>query len=213
VLPGKGFQRQPLCRDWCLIGKIVRYADAMSKAVVARWQNWDANGVEHLVVREGPREIVAESVVVGSAEDSSFALRYRIRCDKSWRVRSAEVAVVGSDRKIEIAGDGKGNWSDASGKKLPKLAGAIDIDLSATPFTNTLPIRRLKLRAGQSAEIVTVYVLAPALTMTTDPQRYTCLEPLKRYRYESLDSDFTREIEVDRRGMVVTYPGLFRRLL
>ena len=47
----------------------------------------------------------------------------------------------------------------------------------------------------------------------TDPQRYTCLAPLKRYRYESIDSDFTREIEVDSRGLVVTYPGLFRRLL
>jgi hypothetical protein len=185
----------------------------MSRSIVARWQSWDAKGIEHLVLREGSREVVAESVVVGSADDSVFALRYLIRCDKSWRVRSAEVAVIGSDRKIEIAGDGKGNWSDSSGKHLPKLAGATDIDLSATPFTNTLPIRRLKLRAGHSAEIVTVYILAPALTLATDPQRYTCLEPLKRYRYESIDSDFMREIEVDRRGMVVTYPGLFRRLL
>ena len=185
----------------------------MAKAVAARWQDWDAKGIEHLVLREGVREIVAESVVVGSADDSVFAIRYRIRCDKSWRVRSAEISVVGDNRKIEIAGDGKGNWTDASGKRLPKLAGAIDIDLSVTPFTNTLPVRRLKLRAGQSAEIVTVYILAPALTLTTDPQRYTCLEPLKRYRYESIDSDFTRDIEVDSRGLVVTYPGLFRRLL
>jgi len=185
----------------------------MSKAVVARWQSWDAKGIEHLVLREGSREVVAESVVVGSADRAPFAIRYRIRCDKSWRVRSAEVAVVGSDRKIEITGDGKGNWSDSSGKRLPKLAGAIDIDLSATPFTNTLPICRLKLRAGQSAEIVTVYILAPTLTLTTDPQRYTCLEPLKRYRYESIDSDFTRDIEVDKHALVITYPGLFRRQL
>jgi uncharacterized protein len=185
----------------------------MSNTIVARWQDWDAKGIEHLVLREGAREIVAESVVVGGENDPVFAARYRVRCDKSWRVRSAELSMVGSDRKIEIAGDGEGNWSDASGKPLPKLAGAIDIDLSASPFTNTLPIRRLKLRSGQSAEIVTVYILLPALTMTTDPQRYTCLEPLKRYRYESIDSDFTRDIEVDRSGLVVTYPGLFRRLM
>jgi hypothetical protein len=185
----------------------------MSQSIVARWQDWDAKGIEHLVLREGARAIVAESVVVGSADGAVFALRYRIRCDKSWRVRSAEVDLLGSDRKIEIVGDGKGNWSDASGKRLPKLTGAIDIDLSATPFTNTLPIRRLKLRDGQSAEIVAVYILVPALTMTTDPQRYTCLEPRKRYRYESIDSDFTRDIEIDNRALVVTYPGLFRRLL
>jgi hypothetical protein len=185
----------------------------MSNAVIARWQDWGARGIEHLVLRESPGEIVAESVVVGSADDAVFAVRYRIRCDKSWRVRGAEIRIVGNDRKIEIAGDGKGNWSDASGKSMRKLAGAIDIDLSVTPFTNTLPIRRLKLRAGQAAEIVTVYILAPALTLTTDAQRYTCLEPRRRYRYESIDGDFTRDIEVDKLALVVTYPGLFRRLL
>ena len=185
----------------------------MSKPIVARWQDWDARGIEHLVLREGMREIVAESVVVGVADGTPFALRYRIRCDKLWRVRSAEIEIVGENRKIEIAGDGTGNWSGASGKPIPKLKGAIDIDLSATPFTNTLPIRRLKLKPGQSAEITTVYILVPALTLATDPQRYTCIEARKRYRYESLDSDFMREIEVDRHGLVVNYPGLFRRLL
>ena len=128
-------------------------------------------------------------------------------------MRNAELGIVGDARKIEIAGDGKGNWTDGAGKSLPKLTGAIDIDLSVTPFTNTLPIRRLKLSAGQSAEILTVYILAPALTLVTDPQRYTCLVPGTRYRYESLDSDFTRDIDVDDHALVVTYPGLFRRLL
>ncbi len=191
----------------------VRYAKAVTKLVVARWQDWDAKGIEHLVLREGPREIVAESVVVASADGLNFALRYSIRCDRSWRVRNAEVGIVGDARKIEIAGDGKGNWADGAGKSLPKLAGAIDIDLSVSPFTNTLPIRRLRLSAGQSAEIVAVYIVAPALTLVTDPQRYTCVVPGKRYRYESLDSDFTREIDVDDHGLVVTYPDLFRRLL
>jgi hypothetical protein len=181
-------------------------------ATVARWQTWDARGIEHLVLREGRDEIVAESVVVASADRSKFAIQYRVRCDKSWRVRTAEIALVGSDRRIEIAGDGKGNWTNASGKPMPKLAGAIDIDLSVTPFTNTLPIRRLRLQARQSAEIVTVYILAPALTLTTDPQRYTRLGE-RRYRYQSLDSGFARDIQVDRRGLVVTYPGLFRRLM
>ena len=185
----------------------------MSKPIVARWQDWDARGIEHLVLREGSREIVAESMVVGAANGKPFALRYRIRCDKLWRVRVAEITMVGENRKVEISGDGKGNWSHASGKALPKLKGAIDIDLSATPFTNTLPILRLKLKPGQSAEIATVYILAPALTLATDPQRYTCLEARRRYRYESLDSDFMREIEVDGHGLVVNYPGLFRRLV
>ena len=50
------------------------------------------------------------------------------------------------------------------------------------------------------------------LTVTKDPQRYSCIESRARYRYESLDSDFVREIETDRDGLVVIYPGLFRRI-
>jgi hypothetical protein len=87
------------------------------------------------------------------------------------------------------------------------------VDLSITPFTNTLPIRRLSLPTGQTAEILAVYIQLPSLAITTDRQRYTCLEAGKRYRYESVDSDFTRDVEVDEHGLVVTYPGLFRRVL
>ena len=95
---------------------------------------------------------------------------------------------------------------------MPQLGAAIDIDLSITPFTNTLPIRRLHLQSGQSEEIVCVYVQFPGLDITTDRQRYTCLEPRRLYRYESLDSDFSRDITVDDEALIVTYPGLFRRL-
>ena len=85
------------------------------------------------------------------------------------------------------------------------------MDLPITPFTNTLPIRRLALAAGASAEIDVVYVRAPALSVEVDRQRYTCLEPMRRYRYEAVDGSFTAEIEVDSRGLVVMYPELFRR--
>jgi uncharacterized protein len=123
------------------------------------------------------------------------------------------VSLVGNDRRLDIASDGAGRWSDHAGTQLPELAGAIDVDLSATPFTNTLPIRRLGLRSGQSETIQVVYVQFPDLTVTIDRQCYTCLEPGRRYRHESVDSDFTREIEVDGNGLVMAYPGLFRRAL
>jgi hypothetical protein len=185
----------------------------MSETTIVRWQDWSGKGIEHLVLRDGPEDIVAEAVILGATDEGVFAARYRIVCDKSWRVRKAEISQIGEGYAIELASDGAGNWVDGSVTPLPRLASAIDIDISVTPFTNTLPIRRLGLQAGQSAEILAAYVQLPGLAFTTDRQRYTCLEPNRRYRYESLDSDFTRDIEVDDRGLVVTYPGLFRRML
>jgi uncharacterized protein len=188
-------------------------APSIGNRVVARWQAWSGEGIEHLVLDERPGEIVAEAVIIGTAGDEAIAARYQIRCDAQWRVRKAEIAQIGDGRAVELASDGAGNWRDGSNAAMPQLAGAIDVDISITPFTNTLPIRRLNLQEGQGAEIVAVYIQVPGLAITIDRQRYTCLESGRRYRYESVDSDFTRDIEVDAHGLVVTYPGLFRRLL
>ncbi len=184
----------------------------MENRIVARWQDWSGTGIEHLVLREGPDQIVAEAAILAGANDQVFAARYRIQCDSYWRVRKAEIGLIGGS-VVELASDGAGKWVDGSAASLRDLGGAIDIDISATPFTNTLPIRRLQLGAGQSRDIVAVYVLLPDLSVTTDRQRYTCLEPGRLYRYESVDTDFTRDIEVDDHGLVVTYPGVFRRVL
>jgi uncharacterized protein len=185
----------------------------MSHTIVARWQDWSGSGIEHLCLTENVDRVFAESVVVGTADDEPFAMRYRIACDQKWRVKKVEIERLGSDHSIQLTSDGAGNWVDGSAAPLPLLRGAIDVDISATPFTNTLPIRRLSPRLGQPQEILAVYVQVPTLSVITDRQRYTCLEESKRYRYESVDSDFTRDIEVDKHGLVVNYPGLFRRAL
>jgi hypothetical protein len=185
----------------------------MSRTVVARWKDWSGEGLEHLVLQERNDGVSAESLVLTPPEDTAVAAWYRIVCDPGWRVRRLEVSLLDEPRRIELSSDGAGRWTDTVGTPRPDLAGAIDVDLTATPFTNTLPIRRLHLAAGQAETIRVVYVRFPELEVTISRQRYTCLEPRRRYRYESVDSDFTREIEVDEDGLVVTYPGLFRRAL
>jgi hypothetical protein len=67
-----------------------------------------------------------------------------------------------------------------------------------------------RLAVGAAADIIVVYVTFPDLAVSADPQRYTRLAE-STYRFESLDGGFVRDIEVDEHGLVVTYPGLFRR--
>jgi uncharacterized protein len=177
---------------------------------VVRWEDWTGHGLQHLVLTERAEAIVADAVCV-VAEEGLFGARYRIRCDPAWRCRELDVEIVGTDARLRLRGDGTGGWTDGDGAPLPALAGAVDVDLPITPFTNTLPIRRLALAARARAEISVVYVRPPDLTVEIDRQIYTCLEPLRRYRYEAVDGTFTRDIEVDPQGLVLTYPGLFRR--
>lgn len=185
----------------------------MSTTTVARWRDWTGTGIEHLVLVEQSDEVVAESALLGTTDlGAVYAMRYRIRCDQSWQVRELGISLVGDARRFELVSDGAGAWRNDAGVPMPELAGAFDVDLPVTPFTNTLPIRRLGLAVGAAAEIMVAFVGFPDLAVTLESQRYTRIDEL-RYRFESLDGDFVRDIDVDEHGLVVTYPGLFRREL
>jgi hypothetical protein len=176
------------------------------------WAAWEGPGLEHLRMVEREAEVVADGVILGVAERRPFRLRYQLRCDAAWRVRALQVqSLAQPDRPLELLADGAGRWSGRDGS----LERCIDLDISASPFTNTLPIRRLSLEPGESAELSVAYLAVPELWVRPVRQRYTCLEWLPgggRYRYESVGSDFTAELPVDADGLVLDYPGLFRRV-
>lgn len=181
----------------------------MPASIIARWTNWAGQGLEHLVLRQLPGCQAAESVIIGA--DKGSAWQYAVICDQGWRLRSARLHRIGQDRSVELRSDGAGRWTDGVGRHLPDLDGAIDLDISGTPFTNTLPIRRLRLREGQSAELRMACLDLEKLTVGLRMQRYTCLETGRRYRFEALEPVFEAELTVDEAGLVRDYPGLFRR--
>lgn len=150
----------------------------------------------------------ADIDVRSTVEDGDERYEYEAVLHPDWVFRTLQVRSH-EGRKIHLHRSADGSWH-LDGASRPDLVEAVDIDLAFSPFTNTLPIRRLRLAVGDAAEITTAYVDAPSLQVLPDPQRYTRVA-VDRYLYESLDSDFTREITVDPDGFVVDYPGLFRR--
>jgi uncharacterized protein len=183
------------------------------------WSPWTGPGLEHLHLLQRQEDIVADGLILGVQEQTPFRLRYEIRCDLQWRVRAIQLSLLdGSSHSLHFFADGAGNWTTESGEALPSLKGCLDVDISATPFTNTLPIRRLALQPGSSATLGMVYFTIPQMHVEATQQRYTCLEITPaggRYRYESLVdgvSSFTADLPVDQDGLVLDYPELFRRV-
>lgn len=174
-----------------------------------RWKAENDFGLEHLVLRTDIDDIEIDSVVIGN-RFTPYGARYHLRCAADWSVRLVEIDVVGG-ALLRLTADGLGNWFDSMGVAIPALEGCIDVDISSTPFTNTLPIRRLGLVRGERRELQVVYVPLPNLKLAVTTQAYTCLEPGQRYRYEGLFRAFEAELEVDADGLVLNYPGLFKR--
>ncbi|WP_424448326.1 putative glycolipid-binding domain-containing protein [Microbacterium arborescens] len=102
-------------------------------------------------------------------------------------------------------------YSDDGTRIVGEVDGAIDIDITATPATNALPIRRLKLTVGGHADVEVAWVQVPSLDVGLGRQRYTRVGP-RAYCFESRDRDFRRTITVDDDGFVLSYPGLFERV-
>ena len=212
-------------RGWEHFGEPVGYSEAGSRAdrkgwrVIREvmWSTWDAPGLEHLRLSMHNDGVVADGIVIGVTEGRPFRVAYEVRCDVGWRVRAVRVGVPGSELPgVDLLSDGQGNWTTPDGHAVSELRGCIDVDISVTPFTNTLPIRRLGLAPTGSAELSVAYFEGTELQAWPEPHRYTCLEKSSRgglYRFLSLDGGLTTDLPVDADGLVLDYPGLFKRVL
>src|SRR5215218_1916032 len=128
------------------------------------WVPWEAPGLEHLRLVTSDGGVVANGLVIGLEAGRPFRIGYEIRCDGGWRVQGVRVATPDSERPVfELLTDGEGHWKRRGGDPVPELDGCIDVDISATPFTNILPIRRLGLKPGESEELTVTYIRVPEL--------------------------------------------------
>jgi hypothetical protein len=180
------------------------------------WSAWEKPGLGHLRLAVRESGVVADGITLGVAEGRPFRLAYEVRCDAYWRVRATRLGVPGRPPKVELLSDGENNWTWPDGRAVGYLEGCRYVDIAETPFTNTLPIKRLGLAPGESAEIKVAYFDGAELQPWPEPQRYACLEKGDGgglYRFESLDGGFTADLPVDPDGLVLDYPGLFKRAL
>lgn len=166
-----------------------------------RWVGSEESSTEACDVAMSDRGMVANGVV----ETSAWRLLYCVETDEIGRFRTGELTT--GSRTLRLS-NSAGRWT-VNDEPRDDLEGATEIDISVTPLTNSLPIRRLGLAIGESADVDTAWIAVPSLTVVRDPQRYTRIGE-KQWLYESRDSDFRAILTVDDEGLVLDYPGLFR---
>jgi uncharacterized protein len=183
------------------------------------WSSQEEPGLEYLRLLQLPDGIIADSIILGVHEQKPFHINYEIQCNAQWRLQAVHVSLLsGSPQSLHLFIDNEGTWTTEGGEKISSLQGCLDVDISGTPFTNTLPIRRLALQQGSVATLRMAYIMIPELQMKVTEQCYTCLDVTPvggRYRFESLKdgmSSFTAELPLDKDGLVLDYPGLFCRV-
>jgi hypothetical protein len=191
------------------------------------WQRTDTTGGEFAVFDDRTGLVARGSAFAVSPV--AYSCRYELATDADWASARFEGSAEGAgwQRTLRMERTG-GAWRVTTKEQgnlnavaptapLPgaedpgRLYDAIDIDLYASPLTNTLPIRRLGLLgqpAGTARTIVAAWVLLPSLAVVLSEQTYTVLGEGK-IRYSS--GDFMADLTVDPDGFAVDYPQLATR--
>jgi len=173
-----------------------------------RWQPVDGVGLEHCHVSEAADGVTVRSSLIGEFEGLAFGAFYEIALDPDWTFRSL-VLRRHDGGVLRLASNGEGDWK-IDGQRAPALEGCLDIDISGSPLTNTLPIRRARFTDGTPQRFDMVWIPLDTLEPFRDGQIYTKLDDT-HFRYEAADGSFTQVLTVDADGFVLDYPTLFRR--
>ena len=168
---------------------------------------WQASegGSEVCVLERAGRGLRLRGTVLTHEAKRPIELRYAVTVDAAWATTDVEVLVsfAGGDFREPVAIGAL--WSGK--ERPPGFEDCVDVDLSFTPATNTLPIRRLGLRVGEEREIAVAWLVWPELRFERAVQRYARLGE-DRYRYAQ--DDFEAELTVDEDGLVLEYEGLWK---
>jgi hypothetical protein len=193
------------------------------------WQRRDTAGVEHTLVNTG-NGLYARGTQV-AVDPIAYTCSYELQTDADWVTSHFDVRAEGAgwarQLRLELAA---GRWRATTSEQgnldavlaaagharagLPGtedpdlLYGAFDVDLTGSPMTNTLPIRRLNLlkaEPGVAHRISAAWVLAPSLEVVQADQIYTLLrDGVVRFANET----FSADLIVDDDGFVADYPTL-----
>jgi uncharacterized protein len=182
---------------------------AQDKIIV--WKSTYVNTTEFTTIKFNDN-IEVNGHITGQGLGKLLNVNYQLDINKQWEIQAVKIDFQSdSSFSIYLHKNKEKQWTNEKGEIISRLNNCTDIDITLTPFTNTLPINRLDLAVGESKEIEVVYFDLPTHKFNPSKQRYTNLGN-GVYKYESLASGFTANLKVDSEGFVLDYPGIWHRV-
>jgi uncharacterized protein len=174
------------------------------------WQRMDEVSTEYFGLWKDADGWQLRGTVVAALDATPVKIRYGVICDGVWETKAVHIAVrrESAEEPLHFAVGDDGQWATRGGP-IPLAGRFADVDISLTPATNTLPIRRLGLEVGESAEVKAMWVGLPSGELEPLAQIYTRIDT-NLYQYQS--GSFQANIEVDELGLVTRYADMWRRV-
>jgi len=140
-----------------------------------------------------------------------YSVDYGVQVNDAWQVERFTVNHEVNGLPTTVTGERQNDKWNINGYIDPDYDGFDFIDITLTPFTNTLPIRNLQLQTGEEREIDVLYLEILENAVRPVRQKYRRVSE-NTYHYENIPNDFGADIQVDGFGLVTFYPTLFERI-
>jgi hypothetical protein len=192
-------------------------SEAYGPVRLLSWSSDDGRRLEtvRIVLTERGMRASGYLVVVGR---HSFGATYSVLCDAAGRTRRLTVRSDSqlTERDLSLTRTPGGPWLDGAGHSppVPELDLALDIDLTASAFSNSLAIRRLGLHVKYGEErLLVTEVGVPDLRVAPVEHWYRTKSVTDQgATLDHHGPSGSHEISVDRHGFVIDLPHLSYRL-
>lgn len=135
-------------------------------------------------------------------------LSYAVNCDEDWKTMSGRIIGAIGERAIDdLIAHENGRWL-LNGDPTPGLEGLDDLDLSFTPATNFLQLRRAKLPIAQAVLLPAAWFDLETGLLRELQQIYERRDQLTFY-YRAPSVGYEGLIELAPNGFIRLYPGLW----
>lgn len=171
---------------------------------MAHWRRLDREGTDRCTLAQVHMGWMLSGQAIWRDDGAESTLTYAVRCGPDWRSLSADITGNCNGRRVNIRiAQGASGW-EMNNEPQEVDDDCLDIDLSFTPATNLLAIRRLAARGNGDSSCAAVWLVPELDRLERLDQSYTRRED--GYDYTA-STGFSARLAVHPTGFVTCYPG------
>ncbi|ASE62348.1 hypothetical protein EGY07_03685 [Chryseobacterium indologenes] len=174
------------------------------------WKGIAYESLEYFTLRKR-EDYTVESTIIGCYQDYLYTVNYQLAIDKDWKILEFMIESEINTIKNKITGRKLHDEWEINTVIDPDFKDFTFIDISLTPFTNTLPVNNLQLQENTSRVIDVIYIDVLNNNIRPVQQQYTRKNG-NNYLYENLENDFKANVLFDEEGLVTEYHQLFKKI-
>jgi hypothetical protein len=180
----------------------------MAAASSMLWRRLDVPGHDACRLEGAHDGWRLEGAAVFRGKEGPTYLAYSVQCGALWRTVSGQIHGFVGERAVEAVIARRGSAWALNGALVPGLDHLLDLDLSFTPATNLLQLRRVSIAPQESIPLAVAWFDADAETLTELPQIYE-RRGSNAFWYRAPSVDYEGLLELAPNGFIRNYPKLW----